>query len=37
MAEVEWLPEAPPVALPDEFCDLGPALDCVLGQVGEPY
>jgi uncharacterized protein len=37
MAEVEWLPEEPAVALPDEFADLGPALDYVLGQVGEPY
>jgi Lon protease-like protein len=37
MAEVEWLPEEQAVPLPEEFSDLGPALDYVLGQVGEPY
>lgn len=37
MAEVEWLPEEQVVPLPGEFSDLGPALDYVLGQVGEPY
>jgi uncharacterized protein len=37
LADVEWLPEAPPVSLPAEFNDLGPALDSVLDQVGEPY
>jgi len=37
LAEVEWLPEEPFVPLPDEFADLGPALDHVLGQLGEPY
>jgi Lon protease-like protein len=37
MAEVEWLPDEPCVPLPEEFSDLGPALDQVLGQVGEPY
>ncbi len=37
VAEIEWLPEEPVVALPEEFSDLGPALDQVLGQVGEPY
>jgi hypothetical protein len=37
MAEVEWLPEEQAVPLPDEFSDLGPALDYVLAQVGEPY
>jgi Lon protease-like protein len=37
MAEVEWLPDERAVPLPDEFSDLGPALDYVLSQVGEPY
>ena len=37
VADVEWLAEAPAVTLPDEFEDLGPALDNVLDQVGEPY
>ena len=37
MAEIEWLPEEQVVSLPEEFSDLGPALDSVLGQVGEPY
>lgn len=37
MAEVEWLPPERVVPLPDEFSDLGPALDYVLSQVGEPY
>jgi uncharacterized protein len=37
MADVEWLAEAPAVALPEEFADLAPALDAVLDQVGEPY
>jgi Lon protease-like protein len=37
LAEVEWLPEERAVPLPDEFADLGPALDHVLAQIGEPY
>ena len=37
LADVEWLPDERAVPLPDEFADLGPALDYVLGQVGEPY
>jgi Lon protease-like protein len=37
LAEVEWLPDEQRVPLPDEFADLGPALDAVLQQVGEPY
>ena len=37
VAEVEWLPIEPDVPLPEEFADLGPALDAVLGQVGDPY
>jgi hypothetical protein len=37
VADVEWLPEDPVVPLPEEFADLGPALEAVLEQVGEPY
>jgi hypothetical protein len=37
VADVKWLPEDPVVPLPEEFADLGPALEAVLEQVGEPY
>jgi Lon protease-like protein len=37
LADVEWLSEAPEVELPEEFAELGPALDNVLDQVGDPY
>ena len=37
VADVEWLPEAAPQPLPEEFAELGPALDAILSQVGEPY
>ena len=37
LAEVEWLADEVSVPVPDEFSDLGPALDYVLGQVGDPY
>ena len=37
LAEVEWLPDEVRVPVPEEFSDLGPALDYVLGQVGDPY
>ena len=37
VAGVEWLPEETPQVLPDEFAELGPALDAILTQVGEPY
>ena len=37
VADVEWLPEDPVVPLPAEFAVLGPALEAVLEQVGEPY
>jgi len=37
LAEVEWLPDEVDVPVPEEFSDLGPALDYVLGQVGDPY
>jgi Lon protease-like protein len=36
-AEVEWLPDEVHAALPEEFAELGLALDYVLGQVGDPY
>jgi len=37
LADVAWLTEAPAVALPEEFAELGPALDNVLDQVGDTY
>jgi Lon protease-like protein len=37
VADVEWLQEGPSQALPQEFAELGPALDAVLQQVGAPY
>jgi Lon protease-like protein len=37
VAEVEWLPAERQVPLPEEFAELGPALDYVLGEVGDPY
>ena len=37
LAEVEWLADEVHVPVPEEFSDLGPALDYVLGQVGDPY
>jgi Lon protease-like protein len=37
VAEVEWLPEDAPQSLLEEFAELGPALDAILSQVGEPY
>jgi Lon protease-like protein len=37
LAQVEWLPDERSVPLPNEFADLGPALEAVLTQVGEPY
>jgi len=37
LAEVDWLAEEPCVALPQEFAELGPALEQVLEQVGAPY
>ena len=37
VANIEWLDDPPSVELPDEFSDLGPALDSVLDQVGEPF
>jgi Lon protease-like protein len=37
VADVEWLPADVPQPLPEEFAELGPALDAILTQVGEPY
>lgn len=37
LADVEWLPEERVQPLPAEFAELGPALDAILTQVGEPY
>jgi hypothetical protein len=37
LADVEWLPAEQAAPLPEEFADLGPALESVLEQVGEPY
>ena len=37
LAEVEWLAQEPQLGLPAEFADLGPALEAILEQVGEPY
>jgi Lon protease-like protein len=37
VADVEWLPEDVRQSLPEEFAELGPALDAILTQVGEPY
>jgi len=37
LAEVEWLPLEARVPLPEEFAELGPAIDAALTQIGEPY
>ncbi|HSJ98172.1 MAG TPA: LON peptidase substrate-binding domain-containing protein [Myxococcota bacterium] len=37
LANVEWLAEERSVPLPDEFAELGPAIDAILTQAGEPY
>jgi hypothetical protein len=37
VADVEWLPDETSQPLPAEFAELGPALDAVLAQLGEPY
>jgi Lon protease-like protein len=37
LADVEWLAEETVVPLPEEFAELGPALDEALTQLGEPY
>jgi Lon protease-like protein len=37
LADVEWLPADPVLPLPEEFAELGPALEAILEQLGEPY
>lgn len=37
LADVAWLPEAPAQPLPPEFAELGPTVDAILTQAGEPY
>lgn len=37
VADVEWLPDAAPQALPEDLAELGPALEALLDEVGEPY
>jgi hypothetical protein len=37
LADAEWLPDELHLPLPEEFADLAPALDAILGQLGEPY
>jgi hypothetical protein len=37
LADVEWLPPEIPQPLPEEFAELGPALDAALTQLGDPY
>ena len=37
VADVEWLPAEIEVPLPEEFSELGPALDYVMTRVGDPY
>jgi uncharacterized protein len=37
LADVEWLPDAPNLPLPEELAELAPALETILAQVGEPY
>jgi Lon protease-like protein len=37
LADIAWLPDEKAVPLPEEFEELGPALDQVLDQVGPPF
>jgi hypothetical protein len=37
LADVVWLPEEPVLPLPAEFAELGPMIDSILTQAGEPY
>jgi len=37
LADVAWLDELPAQALPAEFTELGPMVDAILTQAGEPY
>jgi Lon protease-like protein len=37
LADVDWLPAEQSQPLPGDFAELGPAIDAILDQVGEPY
>lgn len=37
LADIDWLPEEASVALPEEFAELGPAIEAALDQAGAPY
>lgn len=37
LGDIEWLPDEVSVALPEEFSDLGPALEQLIERVGPPY
>jgi hypothetical protein len=37
LADVAWLPEESVVPLPAEYAELGPTIDSILTQAGEPY
>jgi Lon protease-like protein len=37
LGDVSWLPEERSLPLPDEYLELGPMLESVLDQAGEPY
>lgn len=37
LADVDWLPEERSEPLPEEYAELGPMLEAILTQAGEPY
>jgi Lon protease-like protein len=37
LATVEWLPPEPDAPLPEAYAEIGPAIDAILTQAGEPY
>jgi Lon protease-like protein len=37
LADVDWLPDERSEPLPPEYAELGPMLDTILAQAGEPY
>jgi hypothetical protein len=37
LADIEWLPVEPQCALPEEYAELGPAIDAALTQIGDLY
>jgi len=37
LADIEWLPAECAVGLPEAFAELGPMVDAILTQAGEPY